>query len=290
MKNSGPILGLFGAMVMGIPISLSAMGLSQIETTFARFNLDPLPYQVNLGYTIMTFAIILFGGSIGLKEIRFGNWLLILAGIMIIIGSFVQLRPVGSVELSVDDILDLQAINLGKSFLFIDAFFALLGGISGLRSENKIPKEQHYDWLKKGYSQLSVGDQQGAIESFKKSLDIKRSFSNGRLALYETLIELGRNEEAINVCEEGVKVRPKYQWLWFYLGEAYKANKEYDKAILAYERALIQWKTYKKPMFGLISIYRMLGKDEKVMQYSELMTKPRKEILELRKILRKGWK
>jgi len=152
------------------------------------------------------------------------------------------------------------------------------------------PNYEHLYYYRIGKGAWDTGDLKRAEQNFKKALEVKRRFSDGWQALYLVQIEAGNTASAVRSCREAVQVMRKYQWLWFYLGEAYTANKEYNKAILAYERALIQWKTYKKPMYGLIRIYRHLGNHEKVRQYRELMTKPRKEILPLRKKLKIEWK
>ncbi len=149
---------------------------------------------------------------------------------------------------------------------------------------------EHVYWLRRGKELWENGDREGALDAFRMSIKEKQNYSNGWQALYEAQIALGKNKDAIETCRAAVKVKRKYQWFWYYLGNAYAANEDYKMAILAYERSLLLWKTYKKPMFGLIQIYRRLGNREKVKQYSELMTKPRKEILDLRKMLKIEWK
>jgi tetratricopeptide (TPR) repeat protein len=154
-----------------------------------------------------------------------------------------------------------------------------------------IPLNSHHVYLyNRGIAEWKSGNRKAALTWWRNAVDEKISFNEAWEALYLGQIKTGDLRGAIQTCREAVRLKPKHQWRWFYLGEAYIANKDYEKAILAYERSLLLWKVYKKPMYGLIRVYGILGNKEKVEQYMTLMTKPRKEIINLRKKLQKEWK
>ncbi len=148
----------------------------------------------------------------------------------------------------------------------------------------------HVNLYNRGVAEWQSGNWETALMSWRNAVDLKRGFKEAWQALYLGQIEIGDTEGAVQTCREAVTAKRKHQWLWFYLGEAYAANEEYDKAILAYQRSLFIWKVYKKPMYGLIKIYTLFGNREKVREYADLMMKPRKEILALRKRLQIEWK
>ncbi|MFW9823146.1 MAG: tetratricopeptide repeat protein [Candidatus Thorarchaeota archaeon] len=148
----------------------------------------------------------------------------------------------------------------------------------------------HVNLYNRGVAEWNRGNREAALILFRRAIDIKKGFKEAWQALYLGQIKVGDLEGAIQTCREAVIEKPKHQWLWFYLGDAYTANKEYDKAILTFERSLLLWKAYKKPMFGLMRVYRHVGNHKKSKQYRDLMTKPRKEILNLRKRLQNEWK
>ena len=148
----------------------------------------------------------------------------------------------------------------------------------------------HVNLYNRGVAAWEIGNREVALMCWRDAVELKRGFKEAWQALYLGQIKTGDTKGAVQTCRKAVTAKRKHQWLWFYLGEAYAANEEFDKAILAYQRSLHIWKVYKKPMYGLFKIYSHLGNREKARQYMELMTKPRKEILILRKKLQIEWK
>jgi|GEM_PF-3012685 len=70
--------------------------------------------------------------------------------------------------------------------------------------------------------------------------------------LADLYIELGRTDEAIRLCTEGIKDHPSYSTGYFILAKAYIQKKEYDKAESALKNALSYDQQY-------LSAHKLLG-------------------------------
>ena len=77
------------------------------------------------------------------------------------------------------------------------------------------------------------------------------------------LISEGYYDEAIVYFENKVKEEPENYEIWFYLGNAYFENRDYGKAIKAYERVLSLNSSFQSAYISLASAYLKIGKKRK---------------------------
>lgn len=142
MAKVGAILGIIGSslLLLGGLISFGSMGtLEALMTlnglTWADIGLDPMMLYVNSGMTLVWGIFGLVGAILAMQGKKIGVWLMLVFGIIASVGLFI---PIATYS-----ILTIQfSINLNGSFLFVDPFLLLLGGILGLTLKEEALKEE----------------------------------------------------------------------------------------------------------------------------------------------------
>ncbi len=106
----------------------------------------------------------------------------------------------------------------------------------------------------------SRGDNEKAVQYYRKSLEIDPSLPNVRAELAETLMSLNRMPEAAELLEQERRTAPTSLEAAYQLGQAYSQLKEYDKAIKGYEAAIAIDPNYANAYYGLANVCRRAGK------------------------------
>lgn len=141
MKKStkvGAIFGTVGGTLMIIGGILGIMGIYRLDYELKTLDLSGgtlssflTLFTISIITTIIFGVIGLSGSILGLKNIRSGFILLNLIGITTIIGMFVNIRPSEYLDVGGGSPLWLPPISLSSSFLFVDPFIILIGGVVG---------------------------------------------------------------------------------------------------------------------------------------------------------------
>ncbi len=138
MAKVGAILGIIGGslLLLGGLISFTAVGtleaaLTLAGLTWADIGLDPMFLTINSIMTLLWGLLGLLGAIFAMKDKKWGVYLMLVFGIISVVGMFIPIATytILSIPLS---------IPLNGSFLFVDPFLLLVGGILGLvLKENK---------------------------------------------------------------------------------------------------------------------------------------------------------
>lgn len=96
--------------------------------------------------------------------------------------------------------------------------------------------DDHYLLDLKGSIDLSLGNYEGAKESFTESLRRQPDSPNGYALLAQALDGLGESGAALQTLQQGLQVRP-HAYLYSALGRAKIARREFEEAVAAFSNA-----------------------------------------------------
>jgi hypothetical protein len=133
----GLTLSIVGAILMVISGILGIMSIQQLENLIQGYGLDRDLFSPFLDKLMIAVMITLIFGIIGLSMVvlgflkqKIGFILISLVGLITVLGLFIRINP--PVDLGSGVVL--PPLSLSNSFLLIDPFLILLGGIVGVIS------------------------------------------------------------------------------------------------------------------------------------------------------------
>ena len=91
--------------------------------------------------------------------------------------------------------------------------------------------------MDRGYLHLQRSDAMAAFDDFNAALHFDGSLLQAVVYRALAMIRLEESGEAIVDLKQVVELDPKHALAWFYLGQAYEANKEDELAFAAYTKA-----------------------------------------------------
>ena len=131
--------------------------------------------------------------------------------------------------------------NLGDSFFRDDQYKEAIDYYnSGLK---KLPSTKgqvrHYEqvWLKKAKAQRQLKDYQGALQTCEKALKFYKSPQLWNCKAV-TLYNLQKYDAAIAAYNKAIEISPENVWLWNNRGEAFASLKQVDKAVFDFKQAI----------------------------------------------------
>ncbi|MFW9938249.1 MAG: hypothetical protein ACFFD5_11420 [Candidatus Thorarchaeota archaeon] len=149
MKSIGSTLGYIGGSLLFITgiIAIIFWGFlegllpnnSQIIIAFREYVISSghlNAYGVSVFLTFMWGIIALIAIKIKQKSLLFGNIMLVIVGIIASISMFIPIRSVVLLDLGSDIIIPLPAVKLSMTYIFVDPFLILIGGIIGIYKKN----------------------------------------------------------------------------------------------------------------------------------------------------------
>lgn len=146
-------------------------------------------------------------------------------------------------------------------YLWIGLFAAILVGGS---TSHYI----RYQRMDRALSKLLVSDDKANKAYIKNSIDgfidNERILSRYAYVLYEK----GQYKEAIPILERSISLFPTAEKI-LDLGDVYKINQMYGKAIECYRMASFMLPAYVTPPYKLFTLYKELGMENKAMEYAE---------------------
>ena len=90
-----------------------------------------------------------------------------------------------------------------------------------------------------GNGDLALGDLEGAVEKYRRCVELDPQFFDGWHALGMALMKIGRYSEAINAGLKTVELRPNDQLAWSSLSLFYVRNNQIAEAEAAGTKAKI---------------------------------------------------
>ena len=140
MAKVGAILGIIGGslLLIGGLISFGTVGtiealLTLNSLTWADIGLNPMFLTINSIMTLTWGILVLLGAIFAMQGKKFGVYLMLVIGIISVVGMFI---PIATYTLILP-----FSIPLNGSFLFVDPFLLLVGGILGLTLKEKEIKQ-----------------------------------------------------------------------------------------------------------------------------------------------------
>lgn len=113
-------------------------------------------------------------------------------------------------------------------------------------------------WLAEGMH-IEEEDPEGAVDAYRKALDLDAGLPDGWLNLGRLLHEQGALGEAERCYRRAVELQPEEPVALFDLGVALQDQERFAEAATAYERALALDDTFADAHFNLSAVYEALG-------------------------------
>ncbi len=128
----GPILGIVGSALLLIAGFMAFATQAEIQIlltgaglTWADIGFDPLMFMMRGLFTVIFALLGLIGAILAITGKKIGAILLLIGGIAAVVGLFI---PVGTITIGFFSL----PVTLVYSFLFVDPFLMLIGGILAL--------------------------------------------------------------------------------------------------------------------------------------------------------------
>lgn len=137
----GGILGIVGGVLLLISAFMSFAVHAGIITTvellfsgyggdWASVGFDPGLFMIRSILTLLIALICFVGGLLGLFKQKIGAILMLLGGI---VGAVLVFIPFGTIDLSAYPVIPSSVpVSMIYSFIFVDPFLGIIGGILGL--------------------------------------------------------------------------------------------------------------------------------------------------------------
>ncbi|MHA1785633.1 MAG: hypothetical protein ACTSX4_12160 [Candidatus Helarchaeota archaeon] len=130
----GGIIAIIGGSLLLIGGLIALGTMSMLETTlqfagltWADIGFNPIILYLNFIFTLVWGIIAMIASIMALKENNLGNVLNLIIGIVACVGLFI---PIGVLSIPGATIV---TISLNSSFIYVDPFLVLIGGILGLK-------------------------------------------------------------------------------------------------------------------------------------------------------------
>ncbi|MGD8586267.1 MAG: tetratricopeptide repeat protein, partial [Chloroflexota bacterium] len=119
--------------------------------------------------------------------------------------------------------------------------------------------ERHNAWYLLGANLSASGQNEAAIESLQKAIELNERFAAAHSALGNVYVALGRHEEAQAAYDKALAVDPSSSRGHGGLGAVYQAMGNPEQAIAAYEKAIENDTRYVDARIGLGQMYLAAG-------------------------------
>lgn len=153
------------------------------------------------------------------------------------------------------EILNDEAIKLSQNGFYSEA-------IACFKRAIVLEKDNYLLWYNLGLTFRDAGFLPEASESLEKAkelLDKAESINEDvSEALAVTYFDLGKFEEAIEICDDGLKENPENPELWNTLGAVYFNQGNFKSAQDSFEAAVILNPYYPEALFNLRDTYKEL--------------------------------
>ena len=117
-----------------------------------------------------------------------------------------------------------------------------------------------YEHFIKGDFYSHIGEIDSAVEQYRLALSLEPDIDEIKLALARALFKLGKWEEAL---DQGLKIDPKDEEVWNFLGNCYSVLARIDDAIFSYENAVKVDSTNIDALRNLTFLYQKNGEMDK---------------------------
>jgi tetratricopeptide (TPR) repeat protein len=211
-------------------------------------------------------------------------------------------------QTTIDEVLKLidEAIKYTDSAIAIDPtnYYNYIAQSRVLETGMMIGVKDHYEKIKDAYAKaLSINkfspslylslarieyankDIPNAESHIGTSLQLKQNYIDAIFFLSQVQVSQGRIADAITSTKVTTQLNPNNPLLFFQLGLLYYNNKEFDKAIEAFESAIKLDKNYANAQYFLGLSYARIGKNSLAVPYFEALSETNPDNEEVKFIL-----
>lgn len=253
---------------------------SVADNTYYAFN-DWLQYTVENGIVgvLLLASLLYILYKIRIKE-EYNYLLTIVRGGLLAVGIFavfsypLQILPIKLVLVilfSIIGYLDINTIEffnfeknskpyaiwLFKSTTFVLGCLIIIKGATHTMSLNQAYK----DW-RKALSLYQYGNYEGAAAKYEKTYSLLNKEAHFLTNYGKTLVMAQQNNKSVQILKEA-KLHLNNTFIETYLGDSYKAIKQYDKAEIAYQRAFNMIPSRFYPLYLQAKLFEESGNEEK---------------------------
>ena len=121
-------------------------------------------------------------------------------------------------------------------------------------------------WNEKGMERYNRKDYQGAIEYFRKAIELDPKYAAPWNNMGGAYGELGDHNKEIEYCRKAIELDPKDAYPWNNMGHAYGELGDYNKEIECYRKAIELDSKFANPWNNMGSAYGELGDHNKAIE------------------------
>ena len=128
------------------------------------------------------------------------------------------------------------------------------------------------DWFKIGVAFLRANNEEKAVESFSKAIDLDPGFTQAYAALGAAYDKRGQYDKAIDSCNEALEIDPINATAYNNRGIAFRNKGQHDKAIADYDKALEIDPNFAESYNGRGNVYVSTGEyDKAIADYNKAL-------------------
>jgi len=121
-------------------------------------------------------------------------------------------------------------------------------------------------WNEKGMERYNRKDYQGAIEYFRKAIELDPKFANPWNNMGVAYGDWGDYNKEIECCRKAIELDPKHAYSWNNMGVAYETLGDYNKAIECFRKAAELDPKFATPWSNMGVAYGYLGDYNKAIE------------------------
>jgi hypothetical protein len=127
----GGILLLIAGPLLLLTFMMNTSFFSGTGIVWSDYGASSMPYLVNAGLTFLWGILAIVGAILGKKGSSAGHVLCLIVGIIAVVGLFIPLAAASTITVGGQS-FELGATTLSGSFIYVDPFLVLIGGIIGV--------------------------------------------------------------------------------------------------------------------------------------------------------------
>lgn len=123
-----------------------------------------------------------------------------------------------------------------------------------------------FDYYKQGHTLVESGDLKGAIDAYRKSIELGEDSAELQLSLGNVYLKLKKDEDAIRALKQSIRFDPQRAEAYYGLGLLYFRANRFKDAETNFKKATVLGPEMAKAHYGLALTYQELGRHDALIE------------------------